>query len=366
MDRTPGFFTSISSNGTSNPIIWALSRPSSTDLSIYLYAFNPDSGTTMKTLFTGPAGTWPNLGGNANLVPVVANGQVLVASHNQLEIFGLTGTVTDTAVTSNPNPSAYGGSVTLTATVNPKTTGTPTGTVEFQDGTTTLGTATLSAGSANFTIATLSAGVHSIRAVYSGDTNFVTSASPVFVQIVSPAASSTKLNFDAKSFAVPSDHRAQSDGNVRERRDTHWKRYVQGRPQQYWNARPHLGCSQPIGFEPERPLALDHRSLRWKPELWRQHVLAGKSNGQQGDDDNDACFNSESINWRNSGDLHRHGGGCIWRESYRQRDLEGWNHPHRNSGGERDDASGYICHLHIVRWDAQHHCHVCWRRRLRP
>jgi hypothetical protein len=126
-------------------------------------------------------------------VPVVANGQVLVASHNQLEIFGLTGTVTDTAVTSNPNPSAYGGSVTLTATVNPKTTGTPTGTVEFQDGTTTLGTATLSAGSANFTIATLSAGVHSIRAVYSGDTNFVTSASPVFVQIVSPAASSTNL-----------------------------------------------------------------------------------------------------------------------------------------------------------------------------
>ena len=107
--QDPGFFTSISSNGTSNPIIWALSRPSSTDLSIYLYAFNPDSGTTMKTLFTGPAGTWPNLGGNANLVPVVANGQVLVASHNQLEIFGLTGTVTDTAVTSNPNPSAYGG-----------------------------------------------------------------------------------------------------------------------------------------------------------------------------------------------------------------------------------------------------------------
>jgi Bacterial Ig-like domain (group 3) len=191
--QDPGFFTSISSNGTSNPIIWALSRPSSTDLSIYLYAFNPDSGTTMKTLFTGPAGTWPNLGGNANLVPVVANGQVLVASHNQLEIFGLTGTVTDTAVTSNPNPSAYGGSVTLTATVNPKTTGTPTGTVEFQDGTTTLGTATLSAGSANFTIATLSAGVHSIRAVYSGDTNFVTSTSPVFVQTVSPAASSTNL-----------------------------------------------------------------------------------------------------------------------------------------------------------------------------
>jgi hypothetical protein len=36
-----GFFTTVSSNGTSNPIIWALSRPTSTDLSVHLYAFNP-------------------------------------------------------------------------------------------------------------------------------------------------------------------------------------------------------------------------------------------------------------------------------------------------------------------------------------
>ena len=191
--QDPGFFTSISSNGTSNPIIWALSRPTSTDLSIYLYAFNPDSGTTMKTLFRGAAGTWPNVGGNANLVPVVANGQVLVASHNQLEIFGLTGTVTNTAVTSTLNPSTYFASVTFNATVKSNTTGTPTGTVTFQEGTTTLGTATLSGGSANLTIATLSTGTHSITAVYSGDANFVASASPLFMQTVSKAASSTNL-----------------------------------------------------------------------------------------------------------------------------------------------------------------------------
>jgi hypothetical protein len=35
------------------------------------------------------AGNWPNLTGNANLVPVVANGQVFVASNKQLQIFGL-------------------------------------------------------------------------------------------------------------------------------------------------------------------------------------------------------------------------------------------------------------------------------------
>ena len=90
----PGFFTSVSSNGTTNPIIWALSRPpnSSATSPVYLYAFNPDAttdGTTMTQLFKGVAGNWPNLGGNANLVPVVANGRVYVASNQQLKIFGL-------------------------------------------------------------------------------------------------------------------------------------------------------------------------------------------------------------------------------------------------------------------------------------
>jgi hypothetical protein len=91
-EQDPGFFTTISSNGTANPIIWALSRPPYK--SIYLYAFNPDSGkkgTTITQLFEASAGTWPNLGGNANLIPVVANGQVFVATYKQLQIFGLTG-----------------------------------------------------------------------------------------------------------------------------------------------------------------------------------------------------------------------------------------------------------------------------------
>jgi hypothetical protein len=93
--QDPGFFTSISSNGTSNPIIWALSRPaSSTSNSIYLYAFNPESltGTTMKQLVRIAAGNWPNTGGNSNLVPLVANGEVFVASHNQMRIFGIKST----------------------------------------------------------------------------------------------------------------------------------------------------------------------------------------------------------------------------------------------------------------------------------
>jgi hypothetical protein len=89
--QDPGFFTSVSSNGTASPIIWALSRPvSQQSNSIALYAFNPESGgSTMARLFEGVAGAWPNLGGNSNLVPVVANGKVYVGSNKQLRIFGL-------------------------------------------------------------------------------------------------------------------------------------------------------------------------------------------------------------------------------------------------------------------------------------
>ena len=91
--QDPGFFTTISSNGTANPIIWAIARPTNTTKApINLLAFNPDTGKVgMKQLFKKTAGAWPNLGGNANLVPVVANGLVFVASNQQLQVFGLTG-----------------------------------------------------------------------------------------------------------------------------------------------------------------------------------------------------------------------------------------------------------------------------------
>jgi hypothetical protein len=89
--QDPGFFTSISSNGLHDSIIWALSRPQNRSGSpIYLYAYYlPEGSTSLKTLFKGTAGNWPNVTGNANLVPVVANGQVFVASNKQLQIFGL-------------------------------------------------------------------------------------------------------------------------------------------------------------------------------------------------------------------------------------------------------------------------------------
>ncbi len=88
--QNPGFFTTISSNGENSPIIWALSHPSSRQSdSIFLYAFNPQSTGSMPILFQGAAGSWPNVEGNSNLVPLVANGKVYVGSYQQLAIFGL-------------------------------------------------------------------------------------------------------------------------------------------------------------------------------------------------------------------------------------------------------------------------------------
>jgi hypothetical protein len=86
-----GFITSVSSNVNKNAIIWALSHPASrSDTTIYLYAFNPDAGgSTMTQLFKGAAGSWTTYYGQSNLVPVVANGQVYVATNQQLQIFGI-------------------------------------------------------------------------------------------------------------------------------------------------------------------------------------------------------------------------------------------------------------------------------------
>ena len=86
-----GFFTAISSDGDDDIIIWAVSRPtnnSPADVSLYAFAGKP-SGSSLTQLFSGVAGTWPNTGGNSNIVPVVANGRVFVASNKQLAIFGL-------------------------------------------------------------------------------------------------------------------------------------------------------------------------------------------------------------------------------------------------------------------------------------
>ncbi len=87
--------------------------------------------------------------------------------------------VTTTSLMASPNPAIAGQPVTLTGTVSPTPTGSPTGTVSFYNGETLLGSATVnSSGIATFITSGLPAGVLSLTAVYSGNAGFAGSTSP--------------------------------------------------------------------------------------------------------------------------------------------------------------------------------------------
>jgi hypothetical protein len=92
--QDPGFFTVVSSDerkaGTA--IIWAVGRPTSAaGLMLYAFSATPVNGS-LPLLYSAPAGQWPNLGGNANVVPLVANGLVYVGAYQTVTIFGPNGT----------------------------------------------------------------------------------------------------------------------------------------------------------------------------------------------------------------------------------------------------------------------------------
>ena len=107
------------------------------------------------------------------------------------------------------NPSGLGKPVTLTATVTKSSgSGTPTGTVSFYLGTpagthSLLGTGTLTSGKATFVTSSLPAGTDSLYAVYSGDTNFATSTSPVISQVVVSLPSRCTGNYTNWFFGNP-------------------------------------------------------------------------------------------------------------------------------------------------------------------
>ncbi len=96
---------------------------------------------------------------------------------------------TSVALASSLNPSELGQSVTFTATVTAAST--PAGSVTFKDDATILGSGTLDgSGQTTLTTTSLALGVHSITAVYGGDSNFTTSTSAALSQSVAVPADS--------------------------------------------------------------------------------------------------------------------------------------------------------------------------------
>ncbi|HUS01485.1 MAG TPA: Ig-like domain repeat protein, partial [Chitinophagaceae bacterium] len=90
---------------------------------------------------------------------------------------------TTISVTSSLNPSSTGRSIIFTATVS-TTSGTPTGTITFFDGSTNIGSVTLTGNTATFTTSSLTAGSHNITATYNGDAAHTSSTSALLVQYI--------------------------------------------------------------------------------------------------------------------------------------------------------------------------------------
>jgi hypothetical protein len=108
-----------------------------------------------------------------------------------------------TVLTSSPNPSLVGQSVTFGAgvTVPISSQSCLTGSVAFLDGTTVLGSSPLNyQGDASFMTSALAAGNHSMTAKYLGSTYISPSVSPVLVQIVNSAAN---VVFNPTSLSFP-------------------------------------------------------------------------------------------------------------------------------------------------------------------
>lgn len=161
-----------------------------------------DTGTGTATLAGTPAdgtlGAYP-------FTISVTNG--FAPDGTQAFVLTVTAAGTATVLTSPTNPSAVGESVTLVAAVSvvAPSIGSPTGTVEFDDGGAPLtGCANqlLSTGIATCVLSFATAATHALTATYGGDANFATSTSAPVAQIVDTAATATVTTSSANPAVV--------------------------------------------------------------------------------------------------------------------------------------------------------------------
>jgi hypothetical protein len=131
------------------------------------------TGSTLTINGAGSVVVAANQAGNATYAAAAQVTQSIVVNPASAAI----------AVASSASTVLAQNAVTLTATVS-SPAGVPTGTVSFLDGTTPLGPGTLSGGVATLTTSSLAVGMHSISAVYSGETNFAAATSAALMQCV--------------------------------------------------------------------------------------------------------------------------------------------------------------------------------------
>jgi hypothetical protein len=131
------------------------------------------SGTTVSVLAGGTCTIQASQAGSVSYLaatPVSVN-------------FAITQVTPAVSVSSGLNPVLLKNAVTFTATVT-SAVGTPTGTVNFIDGSTVIGSGTIVSGTATFTTSALALGTHTISAAYLGDANFAAVGSGSIAQSV--------------------------------------------------------------------------------------------------------------------------------------------------------------------------------------
>jgi sugar lactone lactonase YvrE len=102
---------------------------------------------------------------------------------------------TGTTLSSSNITAPVGSQVTFTAVVTSTNGPEPTGTVQFNDGSTSLGSSMVgSNGTAVLSLTSLAPGTHSIVAVYSGDTDNLTSTSAPLIETIQQIATATALS----------------------------------------------------------------------------------------------------------------------------------------------------------------------------
>ncbi len=191
-ESVPFTVTVAATSGTDIPTGTVTLATGSTTLGTDTLSSN---GTVTVNLTNLPVGTDPVIAtysGDSNFATSTSN------SVSQT----VTQAATSLVVTAIPSTSTSGTPVTLTATLSVTSpgAGTPTGSIQFFNGTTSLGSETVTNGIASITTSSLPVGANSVTATYSSDSNFLSSSSPVsIVTVQSPSGTPSKTTLSTTS-----------------------------------------------------------------------------------------------------------------------------------------------------------------------
>ena len=144
-----------------------------------------NGAATLSTsaLATGTHSMTAIYGGDATYQASTSKTLIQVVSHN----------ASVTSLVPSANPSVYGQTLTLTATVVPASgSAVPTGNVSFKNGSVAMASVPLVNGTAAYTTSSLAAGSLALTASYFGDANF-SASSATLTQVVSQATTATTL-----------------------------------------------------------------------------------------------------------------------------------------------------------------------------